>query len=203
MAIRINRVYTRTGDKGETGLVGGKRVPKDSPRIEAYGTVDELNSIIGLARVFNEERLKEGEAHRFLDQVLRDIQEELFNLGSELATPPDSRHKGVITIGGEQVKRIEEIIDDCQKTLEPLKSFILPGGGRIGGYLHQCRTVCRRAEREVLRLSRLEETSEWGIKYINRLSDLFFVLSRWVGKHLGEQEYLWQRGLVEAPRKRK
>ncbi|MFB3060791.1 MAG: ATP:cob(I)alamin adenosyltransferase, partial [Candidatus Binatia bacterium] len=94
MAIRINRVYTRTGDKGETGLVGGKRVPKDCPRIEAYGTVDELNSIVGLARVFNEERIKEGEAHRFLDQVLRDIQEELFNLGSELATPLDSRFKG-------------------------------------------------------------------------------------------------------------
>ena len=203
MAIRINRVYTRTGDKGETGLVGGKRVPKDSPRIEAYGTVDELNSIVGLARVFNEERIKDGEAHRFLDQVLRDIQEELFNLGSELATPPDSRFKGTISIGKEQVKRIEEIIDECQKTLEPLKSFILPGGGRIGGYLHQCRTVCRRAEREVLRLSRVEETSEWAIKYINRLSDLFFVLSRWVGKHLGEQEYLWQRGLVEKPRGKK
>ena len=203
MAIRINRVYTRTGDKGETGLVGGKRVPKDSPRIEAYGTVDELNSIVGLARVFNEERIKDGEAHRFLDQVLRDIQEELFNLGSELATPPDSRFKGTISIGKEQVKRIEEIIDECQKTLEPLKSFILPGGGRIGGYLHQCRTVCRRAEREALRLSRVEETSEWAIKYINRLSDLFFVLSRWVGKHLGEQEYLWQRGLVETPRGKK
>ena len=178
MAIRINRVYTRTGDKGETGLVGGKRVPKDSSRIEAYGTVDELNSIVGLARVFNEERIEDGEAHRFLDQVLRDIQEELFNLGSELATPSDSRFKGTISIGKEQVKRIEEIIDECQKTLEPLKSFILPGGGRIGGYLHQCRTVCRRAEREVLRLSRVEETSEWAIKYINRLSDLFFVLSR-------------------------
>ncbi len=203
MAIRINRVYTRTGDKGETGLVGGKRVPKDSSRIEAYGTVDELNSIVGLARVFNEERIKDGEAHRFLDQVLRDIQEELFNLGSELATPSDSRFKGTISIGKEQVKGIEEIIDECQKTLEPLKSFILPGGGRIGGYLHQCRTVCRRAEREVLRLSRVEETSEWAIKYINRLSDLFFVLSRWVGKHLGEQEYLWQRGLVEKPRGKK
>jgi cob(I)alamin adenosyltransferase len=203
MAIRINRVYTRTGDKGDTGLVGGKRVPKDSPRIEAYGTVDELNSIVGLARVFNAERIKEGEAHGFLDQVLRDIQEELFNLGSELATPPDSRFKGAISIGEEQVKRIEEIIDECQKTLEPLKSFILPGGGRIGGYLHQCRTVCRRAEREVLRLSRVEETSEWGIKYVNRLSDLFFVLSRWVGKHLGEREYLWQRGLVETPRGKK
>ncbi len=119
MAIRINRVYTRTGDKGETGLVGGKRVPKDSPRIEAYGTVDELNSIVGLARVFNEERIKEGEAHRFLDQVLHDIQEELFNLGSELATPPDSRHKEANTIGEEHVKTIEEIIDDCQYQIEP------------------------------------------------------------------------------------
>ena len=107
MAIRINRVYTRTGDKGETGLVGGKRVPKDSPRIEAYGTMDELNSIVGLARVFNAERIKEGETHRYLDQVLRDIQEELFNLGSELATPPDSRFKGAISIGEEQVKRTE------------------------------------------------------------------------------------------------
>ncbi len=203
MAIRINRVYTRTGDKGETGLVGGKRVPKDSPRIEAYGTVDELNSIVGLARIFNEERIEEGEAHRFLDEVLRDIQEELFNLGSELATPSDSRHKGTISIEEEQVKKLEGIIDECQKTLDPLKSFILPGGGRIGGYLHQCRTVCRRAEREVLRLSRAEETSECGIKYINRLSDLFFVLSRWVGKHLGEQEYLWQRGLVETSRGKK
>jgi cob(I)alamin adenosyltransferase len=103
MAIRINRVYTRTGDKGETGLVGGKRVPKDSPRIEAYGTVDELNSIVGLARVFNEERIKDGEAHRFLDQVLRDIQEELFNLGSELATPPDEgEESGAISISAER-----------------------------------------------------------------------------------------------------
>ena len=203
MAIRINRVYTRTGDKGETGLVGGKRVPKDSPRIDAYGTVDELNSIVGLARVFNEERIEEGQAHRFLDEVLRDIQEELFNLGSELATPSDSRHKSTISIEEEQVKKLEGIIDECQKTLEPLKSFILPGGGRIGGYLHQCRTVCRRAEREILRLSRVEQTSEWGIKYINRLSDLFFVLSRWVGKHLGEQEYLWQKGLVETSRGKK
>ena len=183
--------------------MGGKRVPKDSPRIEAYGTVDELNSIVGLARIFNEERIEEGEAHRFLDEVLRDIQEELFNLGSELATPSDSRHKGTISIEEEQVKKLEGIIDECQKTLDPLKSFILPGGGRIGGYLHQCRTVCRRAEREVLRLSRVEETSECGIKYINRLSDLFFVLSRWVGKHLGEQEYLWQRGLVETSRGKK
>lgn len=203
MPIRINRVYTRTGDKGETALVGGQRVPKDSPRIEAYGTVDELNSVLGLARVFNEERLAAGETHRFLDQILRDIQQELFDLGSELATPPQATQLGIPRMGEKQVQRLEEIIDQCQKDLDPLKSFILPGGGRIGGYLHQCRTVCRRAEREILRLSRVEETGEWAIKYINRLSDLFFVLSRWVGKHLGEKEYLWERGLEETPRRKK
>ncbi|MCZ6624555.1 MAG: cob(I)yrinic acid a,c-diamide adenosyltransferase [Deltaproteobacteria bacterium] len=203
MAIRITRVYTRTGDKGETALVGGRRVPKDSLRIEAYGTIDELNSIVGLARLFNEERLKEGEAHRFLDKVLRKIQDELFDLGSELATPADFTYAGMYRIGEGEIRKIEEIIDECQKELGPLKSFVLPGGGRIGGYLHQCRTVCRRAEREILRLSRVEEISEWSLKYVNRLSDLFFVLSRWVGKHLGEREYLWQRGLEGRPRQKR
>ncbi len=202
MAIRITRVYTRTGDKGETALVGGRRVPKDSLRIEAYGTIDELNSIVGLARLFNEERLKEGEAHRFLDKVLRKIQDELFDLGSELATPADFTYAGMYRIGAGEIRKIEEIIDECQKELRPLKSFVLPGGGRIGGYLHQCRTVCRRAEREILRLSRVEEISEWPLKYVNRLSDLFFVLSRWGGKNMGEKEYLWQRGLEERPRKK-
>ncbi len=203
MAIRITRVYTRTGDKGETGLVGGKRVPKDSPRIEAYGTVDELNSIVGLARVFNEEKLQEGEAHRFLDRVLRNIQEDLFDLGSELATPPDLAREGSIRIGEKEITRLEETLDECQKELGPLKSFVLPGGGRIGGYLHQCRTVCRRAEREILRLSRVEKSTEWPLIYMNRLSDLFFVLSRWVGKRLGEREYLWQKGLKEKPKRQK
>jgi len=190
MAIRITRVYTRTGDKGETGLVGGKRVPKDSPRIEAYGTIDELNSIVGLARTFNEERLNDGEAHHFLDGVLRQIQQELFDLGSELATPREFFREGMCRVGEKEVNRLEELIDQCQKELEPLKSFVLPGGGRISAYLHQCRTVCRRAEREIMRLSRVEEIGEWALKYVNRLSDLFFVLSRWVGKRLGEKEYL-------------
>jgi cob(I)alamin adenosyltransferase len=197
MAIRITRVYTRTGDRGETALVGGKRVPKDSLRIEAYGTIDELNSIVGLARAFNEEKLADGEAHRFLDTVLRQIQGELFDLGSELATPPDFFQEGMYRISESEVKKIEQFIDECQKELEPLKSFALPGGGRIGAYLHQCRTVCRRAEREILRLSRAEELSEWPIKYVNRLSDLFFVLSRWISKKTGKDEYLWQRGLAE------
>lgn len=199
--VRLTRIYTRTGDDGETALVGGKRVPKDSPRIEAYGTIDELNSIVGLARVFNEEQRKKGKAHRFLDEILRRIQDELFDLGSELATPQDFSYEGMYHVGEKEVKRIEELIDECQKELGPLKSFVLPGGGRIGGCLHQCRTVCRRAEREILRLSRVEEIGEYPLKYVNRLGDLFFVLSRWVGKHTGEKEYLWQRGLQERPKK--
>lgn len=203
MAIRITRVYTRTGDKGETGLVGGKRVPKDAPRVEAYGTIDELNSIVGLACTFNEERLQEGEAQRLLDGVLRRIQQELFDLGSELATPPEFFREGMYRVGEKEVRGLEEFIDQCQKELELLRSFVLPGGGRVGAYLHQCRTVCRRAERGILRLSRVEEIGEWPLKYVNRLSDLFFVLSRWVGKRLGEKEYLWQRGLEEKPRKAK
>ena len=203
MAVRITKVYTRTGDNGETALVGGKRVPKDSARIEAYGTIDELNSIVGLARAFNEEKLSEGEAHRFLDLVLRQIQDELFDLGSELATPPDFFQEGMYRVGEREVKKIEQLIDECQKSLEPLKSFILPGGGKLGAYLHQCRTVCRRAEREILRLSRAEELSEWPVKYVNRLSDLFFVLSRWISKQTGEEEYLWERGLAERPRAKK
>jgi len=201
MAVRITKVYTRTGDRGETGLVGGKRVAKDSPRVEAYGAIDELNSIVGLARAFNEERLGRHDAHRFLDLTLRQIQDELFDLGSELATPPDAFQGGMYRVGEREVKKIEQLIDECQKELTPLRSFVLPGGGKIGAYLHQCRTVCRRAEREILRLSRAEDIGEWPVKYVNRLSDLFFVMSRWISRQTGEAEYLWQRGLQEKPKK--
>jgi len=203
MTISITRVYTRTGDKGTTALVGGKRVPKDSPRIAAYGTIDELNSILGLARVFNEERLAEGEKHRWLDEVFRRLQNQLFDLGSELATPPDADYDGMFRVGDAEVKELETLMDRCQKDLEPLKSFVLPGGGRISGFLHQCRTVCRRAEREILALSRVEPIGEAPLRYVNRLSDVFFVLSRWVGKHLGEREYLWERGLQSHARKKR
>ena len=122
----------RTGDHGETALVGGARVPKDSPRIEAYGTIDELNSIIGLARVFNAERLRKGKAPRWLDGVLRQIQNELFDLGSELATPDDAAYEGMHRVGEAEVKALEALMDRCQKDLAPLKSFVLPGGGRVG-----------------------------------------------------------------------
>jgi cob(I)alamin adenosyltransferase len=201
--VRITKVYTRVGDKGETSLVGGKRVAKDSPRIDAYGTIDELNSIIGLARVFNEENLDAGEAHQFLDGVLCKIQDELFDLGSELATPPEFFQEGMYRVSEKEIERIEKLIDKCQEDLEPLKSFILPGGGRIGAYLHQSRTVCRRAERDLLRLSRSEAINDCALKYVNRLSDLLFVLSRWIAKQAGEPEYLWQRGLAEKPKAKK
>ena len=202
MPVRITRVYTRAGDKGDTALVGGRRVPKDSPRIEAYGTIDELNSVVGLARAFNAEQSRKGRNHQKLDEILRRLQNELFDLGSELATPAASFYEGMFRVGPDQVTALEQLIDECQKDLTPLKSFVLPGGGRVGGFLHQARTVCRRAERCVLALSRVEDIGEWPLKYVNRLSDLLFVLSRWVGKHLGETEYLWQRGLESHSRKR-
>ena len=202
MPISITRVYTRTGDKGTTALVGGKRVPKDSPRIGAYGTIDELNAVLGLARVFNEERLAEGEKHRWLDEVFRRLQNQLFDLGSELATPAGFEYQGMFRIGPDEVTGLEQLMDHCQKDLEPLRSFTLPGGGRINGFMHQARTVCRRAERELLALSRVEPIGEWPLKYVNRLSDVFFVLGRWVGKHLGEKEYLWERGLSAHRRPR-
>src|SRR4030095_5606054 len=122
---------------------------------------------------------------RLLDEVFRRLQNELFDLGSELATPDDAAYEGMHRVGEAQVKALEQLMDRCQKDLKPLKSLVLPGGGRAGGFLHQARTVCRRAERRVLALARVETISPWPLKYVNRLSDLLFVLSRWVGERLG------------------
>ena len=191
-------------DDGSTGLGDGSRVAKDHERVEAFGTVDELNAQIGLLRA---ELGSEHAAQHLLgsehaaQHLLGEIQHDLFDLGGELATPAEAFQDGMYRVGAEQVTRLEKWIDQCQLDLEPLKSFILPGGGRIGAYLHQCRTVCRRAEREILRLSRNEEINPHVLEYFNRLSDLFFVLSRWIAKQTGEQEYLWQRGLQQKPRK--
>jgi len=201
MAIRINRVYTRTGDKGTTRLVGGAKVAKDSPRIEAFGTVDELNAVLGLARTFNDQAIAAGvsgraaEAHRELDGILRGLQNELFDLGSELATPAGSEYPGMLVLGDAEVTALEKCIDRCQKDLQPLESFILPGGGAVAAFLHQARTVCRRAERRVLELTREESIDSGALRYLNRLSDLLFVLSRWIALHSGTAEYLWERGL--------
>ena len=194
MAIRITRVYTRRGDRGETDLVGGLRVAKDGARIDAYGTVDELNAAIGVVRAVNGSTPRAKKA-RELDDVLRRLQNELFDLGGELATPPDAFQAGMFRVGAAEVKALEETLDRCQKDLAPLKSFVLPGGGPVSAFLHVARTICRRAERDVLRLMRQEDVGEWPLAYLNRLSDLLFVLSRWVGRHRGEKEFLWERAL--------
>jgi len=203
VAIRITRVYTRRGDHGETDLVGAERTSKTAPRIEAYGTVDELNAAVGVARAFNAAEIDRAPACRRLDEILRRVQSELFDLGAELATPPSAWQPGMFRIGATQVTALEELMDGCQEDLEPLRSFILPGGGRVSALLHVARTVCRRAEREVLRLMQQEDVGDQPLAYLNRLSDLLFVLSRWIGHHLGEQEYLWERPLErEAERAR-
>jgi cob(I)alamin adenosyltransferase len=195
MAIRITRVYTRRGDRGETDLVGGLRVAKDSARIDAYGTVDELNAALGVARAVNAAEIRRAPACGQLDRLLTRLQNELFDLGSELATPASAFLEGMFRVGPGQVKALEEAMDRCQKDLAPLKSFVLPGGGRASAFLHVARTVCRRAERDVLRLMRTEDVGDWPLAYLNRLSDLLFVLSRWIGHHLGEREFLWERPL--------
>jgi len=195
VAIRITRVYTRRGDGGETDLVGGARVPKDHARIDAYGTVDELNAALGVVRAFNTVEGTRGRVQRELDAILRKLQSELFDLGAELATPPASFVKGMFRVGDGEVEALEALMDRCQRELTPLQSFILPGGGRTSALLHVARTVCRRAERDVLRLMRVEAVEPGALRYLNRLSDLLFVLSRWVGHHQKECEFLWERPL--------
>ena len=201
MAIRINRVYTRSGDDGKTALVGGRRVAKDDARIAAYGDVDELNSVIGTVRAeLSEGAHRRKTACRELDAVLAFIQQELFDLGSELATPPKDAYEGMIRIGDEQVGRLERFIDELQPELGPLKSFVLPSGGRLGAGLHVARTVCRRAERWATGLVRKGQAKSGTAKYLNRLSDLLFVQARWIALKTGHKETLWQHGL-EPPGK--
>jgi len=200
MAIRITKVYTRAGDGGHTALVGGRRVPKDNLRLDAYGTLDELNSIVGLARVFNADCAPSPARDR-LDYIFRILQNELFDVGSELATPADAHYEGMFRVGDAEVEALEKVLDECQEDLEPLSSFILPGGGKVSGFLHQARTVCRRAERIIFQLGQQEDIGPGPLRYLNRLSDLFFVLSRWAGKQAGESEYLWERGLRAHERK--
>jgi cob(I)alamin adenosyltransferase len=196
MPIRLTRIYTRTGDKGTTALVGGKRVPKESLRLEAYGTIDELNSIVGIVRTYLPNfRAGFGGDFEWYSEALRRIQNELFDVGSELATPPDGEYEGMHKMSEGETKLLEEEMDRMEKELEPLKSFTLPGGGVLNAFLHQARTVCRRAERVCWRLKREEEINDQLIIYINRLSDHFFVQSRWVAKRLNEPEFLWDRGL--------
>jgi len=196
MAIRLSRIYTRTGDKGQTALVGGKRVPKESARLEAYGTIDELNSIIGIVRTYLPQfRDRFGADFEPYSESLRRIQNELFDVGSELATPPDGEYPQMHKMGAGEIRKLEEEMDAMEQELEPLKSFTLPGGGVLNAFLHQARTVCRRAERVMWAVKREEEIADQDIIYINRLSDHLFVQSRWIAKRLNEPEFLWDRGL--------
>ena len=178
---RLTKIYTRTGDKGETGLVGGKRVSKDSPRIWAYGTVDELNSAIGLARAFRTDKKT--------DAILAGIQSDLFNLGAVLATPGQSP----IHIKADRIRALEKLMDECNAKLGPLREFILPGGTPAGAQLHVARTICRRAERFCVRLAREEQIGELVIPYLNRLSDALFVLARWANHKQGVKETFWNK----------
>lgn len=190
--LAINRVYTRRGDGGETGLAGGQRVPKDGPRIEAYGTVDELNAFIGAARA-TMELLAAGEpALAPLGAILLRVQHELFNLGSILATLPEDVHPRQARVTDAEVAQLESEMDRMNAGLPPLRSFVLPGGSRLNAELHVCRTVCRRAERLTVALSRTESVPPEAVRYLNRLSDALFVWSRWASHVAGAPETLWQ-----------
>jgi cob(I)alamin adenosyltransferase len=186
--IALNRIYTKRGDAGETGLVGGQRVPKDARRIEAYGTVDELNSFIGLAAVSCGENSKLAP----LGKILLRVQHELFNLGSILATEPQDVHPKQPRVTATEVERLEKEIDAMNEDLAPLRSFVLPGGTRVNAELHVCRTICRRAERLLVGVAREESVPSETIQYLNRLSDALFVWSRWANHVLGVPEVLWE-----------
>lgn len=195
--MRITKVYTRTGDAGKTRLAGGQQVWKDSLRVDAYGTIDELNALVGVVRVMNAESRDCHKHAQQLEDELRWVQNKLFDVGSILATAPGQTFKNMPQVAEKDVVRLERLIDRCQKDLEPLKEFILPGGGKVSGFLHQARTVCRRAERLCVALSKTEPVDPMIVKFVNRLSDTLFVLARWVAKTQGEPEFLWERDVAK------
>lgn len=191
--VRLTKIYTRTGDGGTTRLVGGQEVAKDGLRIEAYGTVDELNAVVGMVRVaLGQSGVLEADDQRAFDRWLGDVQQRLFDLGSDLATRVADRYEGQPVITAAQVDALEGQIDLWNAALEPLKSFVLPGGGPIGAPLHLARTVCRRAERRTVSLAAAEPVGEQVVPYLNRLSDALFVASRWIARRAGEVEALWE-----------
>jgi cob(I)alamin adenosyltransferase len=192
--IALNRIYTKTGDQGQTHLAGGQRVAKDSLRIECYGSVDELNAFVGMACVTAKEAVPE------LAPILLRVQHELFNLGSILATRPEDVHARQARITTAEVEQLEREIDASNADLEPLRSFVLPGGSRLNAELHACRTICRRAERIAVALAHEESVPPEAIQYLNRLSDAFFVWSREVNHKLGVPEVLWEPNLASSGR---
>lgn len=181
---RITRVYTRSGDDGSTGLGGGQRVPKDALRIEAYGTIDELNSLIGVARALG--------LNNSIDGVLARVQNELFHLGSDLCILEEDKVKmPVPQIEARHIEQLEKDMDDWSEILPPLENFILPGGCPGAAELHVARTVCRRAERLLVALARTEAVGDHVVIYVNRLSDLLFVASRYENLKKSAADVLW------------
>ncbi len=191
MSVYLSRIYTKTGDKGQTALVGGKMVAKDSPRIEAYGNVDELNAVLGLVRKANRDEPGPDAARARIDAILQRAQNELFNLGSLLATLPEDLDPKQPRIEARHVEALEHDIDELNEHLPPLRSFTLPGGGWVSSYLHLARTVCRRAERAIVHLAGLEPVDAECVRYVNRLSDALYVIGRWNVRERGETEPLW------------
>lgn len=190
--MRITKVYTKTGDKGKTRLAGGQVVWKDNLRVEAYGTVDELNAAIGMVRAMCETT----PAVQSLQDELRWIQNKLFDIGGLLATAPGQSFNNMPQVTAADTARVERLIDRCQIELAPLKEFILPGGGTIGSQLHVARTICRRAERRCVSLMRNELVLAVIVIFLNRLSDALFVLARWVAKEEAKPEVYWQRDIA-------
>ena len=178
MGNRLSRIYTRTGDDGTTGLGDGTRINKDSLRVEAMGDVDELNAVIGILLT---EPLSET-----ISKTLVRVQHDLFDLGGEICIP------GHVMVKPERVDALENVLDELNDQLTPLKEFILPGGTRAAAYCHLARTVCRRAERQLIRLNRAEVVTPTSLKYLNRLSDLLFVMCRVINKDAGRLDVLWQ-----------
>lgn len=188
MAFRITRVYTRSGDDGWTGLVGGARVQKDDPRVSCYGTIDELNAVVGLTGA------KLTEKTERLRPVLESLQQELFDVGAELATPSEAYYAGMWKVEGRHIVRLETLCDDFSKDLSDLDSFVLPGGGEVAALLHLARTVCRRAERLLVTLQASSpENNREVLRYLNRLSDLFFILARWSAARDGVALPVWKK----------
>lgn len=199
--LALNRIYTKRGDTGETGLAGGQRVPKDSLRIESYGTVDELNSFVGLALVSCQEQVGQDPRVGLLSSIIRRVQHELFNLGSILATKPEDVHPKQARITSIEIAQLEREIDAMNEDLPSLRSFVLAGGTRLNAELHIARTICRRAERLLVALAREESVPPETIQYLNRLSDAMFVWSRWANLILHQPEVLWDPNQAASARK--
>ena len=191
--VRITKVYTKTGDKGETHLAAGKTIPKTSPRIDAIGSIDELNAFLGFAA---QPMNNNSKLHGARKKIIR-IQNTLFDLGASLAVLKEDRRENTPEITAGDIKTLENEIDSMNSQLQPLQSFILPGGGEIASRLHLARTICRRAERALVKLNQQEKLDENVIPFINRLSDWLFVISRLIPQQLGENELLWEPGKRE------